>query len=163
MILPWCGLCLQWTSGKFDVTEHLWRVLCTSVKLFELFAFGEKEKKEKCKKSKAGVFYGVHCKCKVLSAQNEYISLQRILGWASVKFFCHVNELLENEGKNLPSTSWIHRPVSVWSATGLARASLWAGLWLNSVNLSHRSLGGVTGVLSSKRSNKTWHFIVLSV
>lgn len=37
---------------------NIYGVLCMSVKLFELFAFREKEKKEKCKKSKAGVFYG---------------------------------------------------------------------------------------------------------
>lgn len=45
-----------------------------SVKVLELFAFGEKEKKEKCKEERQVCFMGLHCKSKVLSSQNEYIS-----------------------------------------------------------------------------------------
>lgn len=48
--------------------------LCMSVKVLELFAFREKEKKEKCKEERQVCFMGLHCKSKLLSSQNEYIS-----------------------------------------------------------------------------------------
>lgn len=101
---------------------------------------------------------GAYCKCKVLSSHNEYISLQRMLDWEITKFFWHVNEWLENEKKHLPSTSRTCTPVSVWSVTGLAGASLWGQAVFNRVNLSHRSAGGMAGSSSNTCHNKTWHF-----
>lgn len=133
----------------------IYEILSTSIKLLNCSPLGEKKVREKDVKR---CFMGVHCKCEVLSSQNEYISLQRMLDWEITKFFWRVNEWLEDEEKHLPSTSWTCTPVSVCSATGLAGASLWGQAVFNHVNRSHRSIGGMAGSSSNMCHNKLWHF-----
>lgn len=75
-----------------------------------------------------------------------------------MKFFCHVNELLENENKICPpllefTVLFLCGQLLVWLELHCG-----AGLCLNGVNLSHRSLGGMLGSSSIKCRNKTWHF-----